>query len=72
MSVSFDENLPYERVDQVTLSLLVNFTDFLQINFFEKFFQEYHQCQTVWTQIRPDILSGMIWVQAVCKLLADQ
>ena len=23
--------------------------------------------QTVWNQIRPDILSGLIWVQAVCK-----
>ena len=25
------------------------------------------ECQTVWIQIRPDILSGLIWVQAVCK-----
>ena len=25
------------------------------------------ECQTVWTQIRPDILSGLIWVQTVCK-----
>ena len=24
-------------------------------------------CQTVWIQIRPDILSGLIWVQTVCK-----
>ena len=23
-------------------------------------------CQTVWIQIRPDILSGLIWVQTVC------
>ena len=23
--------------------------------------------QTVWIQIRPDILSGQIWVQTVCK-----
>ena len=23
-------------------------------------------CQTVWIQIRPDILSGLIWVQIVC------
>ena len=94
--------------------LLISF----KINFFEKFFQEYHQCQTArtqnrpdfysclvchwsrswvifhafwpsadffqnqlfrkilsgipsecqtaWTQIRPDILSGLIWVQTVC------
>ena len=24
-------------------------------------------CQTVWIHIRPDILSGLIWVQSVCK-----
>ena len=24
-------------------------------------------CQTVWIQIRPDILSGLIWVHTVCK-----
>ena len=24
-------------------------------------------CQTVWIQIRPNILSGLIWVQTVCK-----
>ena len=24
-------------------------------------------CQTVWIQIRPDVLSGLIWVQTVCK-----
>ena len=24
-------------------------------------------CQTVWIQIRPDFLSGLIWVQTVCK-----
>ena len=24
-------------------------------------------CQTVWIQIRPDVLSGQIWVQTVCK-----
>ena len=23
-------------------------------------------CQTGWTQIRPDFLSGLIWVQTVC------
>ena len=41
---------------------------FFKMNFFEKFFQEYHQCQTVWIQIRPDALSGLIWVQTtVCE-----
>ena len=32
--------------------------------FFKKIFQEYQQCQTVWTQIGPDIF--WIWVQTVC------
>ena len=27
----------------------------------------YHQGVTVWIQNRPDILSGLIWVQTVCK-----
>ena len=40
--------------------------------FFERkyfdFFQEYHpESQTVWIQIRPDVLLGLIWVQTVCK-----
>ena len=25
------------------------------------------ECRTVWIQIRPDILSGLIWVLAVCR-----
>ena len=25
------------------------------------------ECQTVWVQIRIDDLSGLIWVQSVCK-----
>ena len=24
-------------------------------------------CQTAWMQIRTDVLSGLIWIQAVCK-----
>ena len=41
---------------------------FFKINIFEKFFQEYIQIvKTVWIQIRPDFLSGLIWVQIVCK-----
>ena len=39
---------------------------FLKINFFKKIFLEYHQCQTVWIQISPDVSSGLIWVQTVC------
>ena len=25
------------------------------------------ECQTVWIQIMPDVLSSLIWVQIVCK-----
>ena len=25
------------------------------------------KCQAVWIQIMPDVLSGLIWVQIVCK-----
>ena len=38
---------------------------FFIFNFIKKFFQEH--CQTVWIQIRTDILSVLIWVQTVCK-----
>ena len=24
-------------------------------------------CQTVWIQIRPDKMSGLIWIETVCK-----
>ena len=37
-------------------------------NFFSKnSFSEYHQCQTARNQIRPNKMSGLIWVQTVCK-----
>ena len=36
---------------------------FFKINFFEI----PSEFQTVWIQIRPDILLGLIWVQTVCK-----
>ena len=32
--------------------------------FFQIFFQEW---QTAWIQIRPDILSGLMWMPAVCR-----
>ena len=25
------------------------------------------ECQAVWIQVMPDVLSGLIWVQIVCK-----
>ena len=41
---------------------------FFNINFFEKLFQEYHlSVKQRWIQIRPDVLSDLIWVQIVCK-----
>ena len=40
---------------------------FSKSTFLKNFFQEYHKCQTVWIQTRPDILSGLIWVKTVCK-----
>ena len=50
---------------------LLSSTDFFfKINFLEKFLQEYHHCQTDWIQVRSDILSGLIWVQTVCKRLS--
>ena len=58
----------------LTLSMLDNFACFFVVCRFKKkkkikkkIFQEYHQYQTVWVQIRPDVLLGLIWVQTVCK-----
>ena len=25
------------------------------------------ECQTVWIQIRPDTLTGLVWIQTVCR-----
>ena len=39
-----------------------------KFNLFKKFFWKYiRMSKTIWMQIRPDILSGMICVQTVCK-----
>ena len=36
--------------------------------FFEKILSEIpSECQTDWIQIRPDQMSGLIWIQSVCK-----
>ena len=59
----------------ITLCKLGNFTcfcccllTFFKINFFKKFFLEHYQIvKQFWIQIRTDILSVLIWVQAVCK-----
>ena len=43
-------------------------SDFFQITFLRKLLSGIpSESQTLWTQIRPDILSGLIWVQTVCK-----
>ena len=39
-----------------------------KINFFENFFQEYNlSVKQIGSHIRPNISSGLIWVQTVCK-----
>ena len=45
---------------------------FVQFLLFADFFRKVlsgtpPECQTVWIQIRPNILSGLVWVQTVCK-----
>ena len=41
---------------------------FFKIDFFQKILSgTLSECQTVWTHIRIDILSVLIWVQTVCK-----
>ena len=40
----------------------------LVVAFSEMIFREYQlECEAVWIQIMPDVLSGLIWVQIVCK-----
>ena len=67
--------LAYLSNINLTLYLLRNFACFFvasllffKINFFEKNISGIPSvCQTFWIQIRPDILSGVIWMQTVCK-----
>ena len=40
---------------------------FFKINIFDFFSGIPSVCETFWIQIRPDNLSGLIWVQTVCK-----
>ena len=65
------------RLRYVARYILLYILFLLSVDFFqnqqknqlcEKFFQKYNKsCQTIWIQIRPDILSGLIWVQNICK-----
>ena len=48
--------------------LSADFFLFSLINFFQKNLSGIpSECQTVWIQIRSDVLSGLIWVQTVSK-----
>ena len=40
---------------------------FFKSTFLRNTFRNKSECQTVWIQIRPDIKSGLIWVQTVWK-----
>ena len=61
----------------LTLCMLGNFShlffspaDFFSKLTFKNIFQEHYtlsECQALWIQIRPDVLSGLIWVHTVCK-----
>ena len=52
----------------VNLHSLLSSADFFQNRLFRKILSGIHsQCQTVWIQIRPDVVSSLIWVQTVCK-----
>ena len=59
----------------LTLCMLGNFACFFVVcGYFFKltFLQKYlsgipSECQTVWIQIKPGVLPGLIWVQTVCK-----
>ena len=45
-----------------------SFVDILhKINNFKTFLEYYHHSVEVWIQMRPAIMSGLVWVQTVCK-----
>ena len=61
-------------IDALTLCMLGNFACFFVVCglFFKLTFQKnlsgiQSECQTIWIQIRHNVLSGLIWVQTVCK-----
>ena len=66
--------IPITWATCLTLCTLGNVSCFFVVCCFfrNQFFQKIlsgipSKCQTDWIQIRPDILSGLIWVQTVCK-----
>ena len=54
--------IAYALCSLVTLCVIGNFAC-LVLSFLEKF----STCQTVWIQIRTDMMSVLIWVHTVCK-----
>ena len=52
----------------VILHAFLTSADYFQNQLFEKILSQIpSECQTVWIQIWPDVLSGLIWVRSVCK-----
>ena len=52
----------------VILHALLSSADFFQNQLFRKILLGIpSECQANWIQISPDILSGLIWVQTICK-----
>ena len=50
------------------LGIFAYFLAIFKINFFLRIISEHSlECQTVWIQIKPDNMSGLIWVQTVCS-----
>ena len=68
------QRLSADGSSRPTLCLLGNFAcllssaDFFKNQLFRKILSGIQsECQTVWIQIRPNILSGLIWIQTVCQ-----
>ena len=58
----------YLRVRKNACNLQLLLLIFFKINFFKKNLSGIpSECQTDWIQIRPDILSDLIWIQSVCN-----
>ena len=47
--------------------LFVSAVFFSKSTFSKNSFRNMIECQTIWIQNRPDILSGLIWYQTICK-----
>ena len=48
--------------------LFLSSADFFQNDLFRKILSGIQsECQSDWIQVRPNILSGLIWFQTVCK-----